>query len=123
MEFTAGHPCYYKEGGKILSINEITPGRVTDQDYTYWRKRFKSDLEMLTYFQNQLEIDIQLYKKLVEKGINALSEYDIKCASGGNAELALHTALSLKHNHVCYHKGYVEYMTNKVNALQQMSLF
>lgn len=48
------------------------------------------------------------YKELQEKGAAALSEYDIKIASMGDAEAALRTAVMLVGNHIIYYKRKLE---------------
>ena len=60
------------------------------QSYEYWKK--------------QLEQDEATLKELEEKGVKALSKYDIEIAHMGDAEEALETAIRLKRNHIKYDK-------------------
>ena len=45
------------------------------------------------------------YKELKEKGVKALSKYDIEIAHMGDAQGALRTALMLVGNHIKWYKG------------------
>lgn len=52
----------------------------------------------------QLREDKARLKELEEKGIAALSRYDIEIAYMGDAEMALEQAKQLKRNHIVYDK-------------------
>ena len=56
------------------------------------------------YWKKQLEQDEARLNELEEKGIAALSRYDIEIASMGDAGEALETAKWLKRNHIKYDK-------------------
>src|SRR5437879_4801391 len=53
-------------------------------------------------YQQQLQIAEERLLELNEKGVQALSRYDIEIAAGGDAEQALQTATRLVGNHVRY---------------------
>ncbi len=119
--FEPSHPCYYKFGGKILSVVEIESSKVTFEDYKFHRKHYKTDIAMLNDFQEQLDLDIKRYQELVVHGPAAMGNYDIMIS--GSAESAWYTALGLKHNHIFYNKGYVKYMQEIRTPVLQGSLF
>lgn len=58
--------------------------------------------------RDELEADLkrskERYAELEEKGIKALSDYDINIAHGGDAESALATAKMLVGNHIKYYE-------------------
>ena len=123
MNYSSGHPWYYKLGGKILSVDEIKPRKVTEDDFKLWRKSYKTNIDMLNSLKERLFEDTERYTNLVTNGIKALSQYDINIACGGNAEMALFTALTLKHNHISHSKGYIQFLQDKEKATFQTSLF
>jgi hypothetical protein len=58
--------------------------------------------ETYAYYKQELLRSEARLKELEEKGIQALSRYDIEIASGGDAEQALRTAKMLVGNHIRY---------------------
>lgn len=56
------------------------------------------------YYKKELQRSEERLQELAEKGVHALSSYDIEIASGGDAEQALRTAKMLVSNHIRYFK-------------------
>ncbi len=54
------------------------------------------------YYKQELHRSVERLRELEEKGIQALSRYDIEIAAGGDAEEALRTAKMLVENHIRY---------------------
>ena len=54
------------------------------------------------YYRSTLEREKQRLTELEERGIAALSDYDVTIAFGGDAERALATAKQLVGNHIAY---------------------
>ncbi|HVB24638.1 MAG TPA: DUF3560 domain-containing protein [Ktedonobacteraceae bacterium] len=65
-------------------------------------------LENFEHYEQSLQREEARLQDLEERGAEALSEYDIKIAVGGDAELALRTALMLVHNHIAYDRSHME---------------
>jgi hypothetical protein len=61
-------------------------------------------LELRVSYQKELKEEEARLKELNEKGIKALSKYDIEITSGGDANEALRTAKWLVSNHIYYFK-------------------
>lgn len=63
-------------------------------------------MKLNTYadYKQQLLLAEERLQELEEKGVQALSRYDIQIASGGDAERALQTAKMLVGNHIRYFK-------------------
>lgn len=120
MSYDPGHPWYYKLGGQVLAIADIQPVTVTHEDYNRCRKTYKTDEQMLNAFQERLANDIKRYTELKERGAAALSRYDILMQG---EESALHTALSLKHNHISFCTGYIRFIQQRAEQTVQYSLF
>ena len=55
-----------------------------------------------SYYKKELQRSEERLQELEEKGVHALSRYDIEIASGGDAEQALITAKMLVSNHIRY---------------------
>lgn len=70
-----------------MLVKKLTPEKVKTQIKT-WKK--------------ELQKDIDRYDELLEKGEDALSEYDKKVSN--DIESTISTALALKHNHIYYNK-------------------
>ncbi len=94
--YEPSHPWFYKFN-KPLPPEEIEPATIAKDCIP------QDDLKNA---EAELETEIRGYRILVEKGAEALSEYDRKFGS----KLALETALSLKHNHIAYFKGILEHI-------------
>ena len=52
------------------------------------------------YYKQELHRSEERLQELEEKGVHALSRYDIEIASGGDAEQALRTATMLVGSHI-----------------------
>lgn len=55
-----------------------------------------------SHFRSELERSKSRLKDLEERGVEAMSRYDIEIAHGGDAEAALRMAKGLVSNHVAY---------------------
>jgi hypothetical protein len=74
------------------------------------------------YWLATLEKDQARLKELEEKGLEAISTYDITIAYMGNAEMALEQAKQLKRNHITYDKDRLaEY--EAIGIQEKLSLF
>jgi len=116
-EYNPGHPWYYLDGWEPIAVDAIEPARC---DYSRDCK-VKDREAAIVEATRDLENDIERYLSIVEKGADALSNYDVQYAANGDPELAVATALALKHNHIAYSKGLlIALETGRVN---QMLLF
>lgn len=71
-------------------------------------KRLARARELLTTEQKDLTATEQRYMDVVERGADALSEYDRTIAYGGNAELARASTLALLYNQIAWRRGRVD---------------
>ncbi len=102
--YEPSHPWYYKNGGRVLSVDEIKPypDLVKSEKEKYANKKPEKLQELRKQFQLTLDKDIKRYQELVEKGDDAISDYDKKMGYG------IETSLSLKHNHIAYNKSQLQ---------------
>jgi hypothetical protein len=115
-EFSPGHPSYYKQGKPALKPEDI-PAMDTSKDdvpspcyiggnpiripKNPGDKRTERLLEAKKAYEEELDKDVKKYKKYVKL-------YETMPTEGADEINPLSTNLSLKHNHICYHKGWVE---------------
>ncbi len=125
-EFGPGHPWYYRDNDPV-PVDEIQ-GKPRPLGLEYYVKPIKDQKKYLDnlkkYLQGQkenLNRDIARYNELLEKGENALSDFDKRCGFG------LETAFSLVHNHIAYNKSVIIHVENGIKEVEdanpQMSLF
>ena len=107
-EYDPGHPWHYYDrgdGADPLPLDAI-PARIvtTEQFNVKWpknaAKRRAMMQQMLTSQMTQLAEDEKRYQRLVDDGVDALSQYDREIAHGGNDDLAWASAVALKYNHI-----------------------
>ncbi|MHB8598385.1 MAG: DUF3560 domain-containing protein [Ktedonobacteraceae bacterium] len=72
-------------------------------------------LESFEHYEQSLHREEERLRELEERGTAALSEYDIQIAAGGDAELALRTALMLVRNHITYDRSHMEQVRPAAN--------
>ena len=80
----------------------------TDVSKVQTAKRKQVKLESFEHYEQSLHREEARLQELEVRGAEALSEYDIKIAAGGDAALALQTALQLVRNHIAYDKSHME---------------
>lgn len=56
------------------------------------------------YWRQELERSRRRLMEFEEKGVGALSQYDVQIAFSGNEELALRTSSQLVRNHIGYYE-------------------
>lgn len=71
-------------------------------------------------YRQDLERSQRRLTELQERGVAAMSRYDIEIAHGGRAEEALQTARWLVSNHIAY---FTEKLTHCDEPVQQITLF
>lgn len=59
-------------------------------------------IKCLDSYRKAVELDICTYNKYRDRGLGALTMYDVCGAASGNALMALNTSLYLKRNHISY---------------------
>lgn len=116
--YEPGHPWhYYREGdaAKPIPADEIEPA--SDCDWSFAgslpknaAKRNEKLRTLLDDQRRQLAEDKARYQDLIDRGADALSEYDRTIAHGGNIELAWASAVALKYNHIRYGLGRVAWL-------------
>lgn len=116
-DYTPCHPWYYLTGGAPLHPDNIEPGTC---DYTFATKKGNLD-EQITHAEEHLKADIERYMDIVTRGVDALSHFDRTIPFGNDEQLALATALALKHNHICYYKGLLRALESSCS--EQLALF
>ena len=118
--YPPSHPWYYKLGGEPLPVGKIE-GRTAAQASAVYevaqnkplpadpKARARKIEAKLASWRENLDHDIKRYEELVEKGNDAVSEYDRSFDDEDDEGrcTALHDALSLTHNHVSYAKGMI----------------
>jgi hypothetical protein len=121
VDYTPGHPWYYKLGGEVLPVEAIEPMRSDNVNFDLYLKRHKTVVAVLALFEQELARETEVYNRLRDMGAAALSRYDVTCEGG--AEMALCSALSLVHNHISYAKGYIAYIRGNCQIVEQTELF
>ena len=152
-EFSPGHPWYYKQGKPALKPEEIPamdtskddeirspiyisgnekpiriPKRTLNWPVKDGDKRTKRLLEAKKAYEEALAKDIKKYKKYVKlyEAMPTGWEYPDE-ATVFHKLNPLSTNLSLKHNHICYHKGMLERIERELAGIttfpdQQLTL-
>jgi hypothetical protein len=110
--YPPSHPWYYRDNAP-LPVAEIPPADPSIYD-DLPRSRAKLETE-LAQTRAALAKDIERYQDLAANGENALSEFDRMYGY-------LHTSLALKHNHIAYHKGLIDALTEALGP-EQGTLF
>jgi hypothetical protein len=128
-EYHPGHPWHYYDrgdGADPLPLEAI-PARIitTEQFNVKWPKnavkRRAMMQQMLVGQRAQLAEDEQRYQRLVEDGVDVLSQYDREIAHGGNDELAWASAISLKYNHIGGARGRVLWLEQQLGVPHAMT--
>jgi hypothetical protein len=121
-EYDPGHPWhYYKRGNGAdpLPLDAI-PARIvtTEQFNVKWpkapAKRRAMMQQMLTGQMTQLSEDEKRYQRLVDDGVDALSQYDREIAHGENDDLAWASAVALKYNHISGARGRIRWLKQQL---------
>tara|TARA_R110000824_G_scaffold69305_3_gene178701 strand:+ start:607 stop:1020 length:414 start_codon:yes stop_codon:yes gene_type:complete len=119
-EFSPGHPSYYKQGKPALKPEDI-PAMDTSKDdvpspfyiggnpiripKNPGDKRTERLLEAKKAYEEELDKDVKKYKKYV------------KLYETGADEIKSPEHLSLKHNHICYQKGWIERIERELGII------
>jgi hypothetical protein len=128
-EYDPGHPWHYYDqgdGADPVPLDAI-PARVvtTEQFNVKWPKnavkRRTMMQQMLAGQRAQLVEDEQRYQRLIEVGVEALSQYDREIAHGGDDELACASAISLKYNHISGARGRVLWLEQQLGVAHTMT--
>jgi hypothetical protein len=122
FKYDPGHPWhYYHEGdGAAPPLLADIPGRATTEDQIGTKfsknpaKRRALLAQMAADQRRQLAEDERRYQELVERGADALSEYDREISSGGNENLAWATAIALKYSHICWGRGRAQWLEKEL---------
>jgi hypothetical protein len=121
FDYDPGHPWHYYpegDGNEPMPVEEIPPAPAAGESFRATLpknpvKRARMLRQLLSDQETQLAQDKQRYTELVERGANALSDYDRNIAHGGNDELAWASALALKYNHVRNGLGRIGWLRNQ----------
>jgi hypothetical protein len=113
IQYDAGHPWHYYhegDGAEPMAVEAIPAGAISiDQFGVKWpknpAKRRTLMQQMLERQRRQLADDERRYRDLIDRGVEALSQYDREIAHGGNDDLAWASAVALKFNHVAGARG------------------
>ncbi len=118
FESGPGHPWYYAKN-KPLAVEDIEPAFFDEESLSLYIKSDKPDKikELLSKTKEALKNDIERYQGLLKEGKKTVAGYDTDIASGGDANLALYTAISLKHNHISHNKGLIKALEDKLNGV------
>lgn len=101
----------YPPAAEILAqtVGEI-PAWVADS----FKKREKRSLcEVFEDHSRQLQQDVERYEDVRVRGVEALSRYDVEICAQGDGDAATRTAISLKYNHISYHRLHLEYIRQR----------
>jgi len=96
-----------------MAVEAIPAGAISiDQFGVKWpknpAKRRTLMQQMLEGQRRQLADDERRYRDLIDRGVEALSQYDREFAHGGNDDLAWASAVALKYNHVAGTRGRID---------------
>jgi hypothetical protein len=113
IQYDPGHPWHYYhegDGAEPMAVEAIPAGAISiDQFGVKWpknpAKRRTLMQQMLEGQRRQLADDERRYRDLIDRGVEALSQYDREIAHGGNDDLAWASAVALKFNHVAGARG------------------
>lgn len=111
--YAPGHPWHYYHKGDAadpiptgeIPAADIKPEQLGVKLSKEVEKRHAKLRSMLEDARRQLQEDERRYDELIEKGVDALSDYDKNIAYSGNDELAWASAIALKYNHIRFAKG------------------
>jgi hypothetical protein len=120
IQYDPGHPWHYYhegDGAEPMAVEAIPAGAISiDQFGVKWpknpAKRRTLMQQMLEGQRRQLADDERRYRDLIDRGVEALSQYDREIAHGGNDDLAWASAVALKYNHVAGTRG-------RINTLEK----
>jgi hypothetical protein len=125
-EYDPGHPWHYYErgdGADPLPLDAIPARTITTEQFDVkWpktpAKRQTMMQQMLAGQMTHLAEDEKRYQRLVDDGVDALSQYDREIANGGNDDLALASAIALKCNHISGARGRVRWLEQQLGIPQ-----
>jgi len=126
FKYDPGHPWYYYhegDGADPILLADI-PARPTTEEHIGTRipknpaKRRMVLERMETDQRRQLVDDEKRYQDLVDRGVEALSQYDREISSGGNEDLAWATAMALKYSHICGGRGRLRWLEKELKTGQ-----
>jgi len=108
QHYDPGHPWHYLRQGdaaRPVPVQDIEPATDVETSFTgalprNVAKRAVKLRTMLVDQRRQLDEDKARYQDLIDRGADALSEYDRNIAHGGNIELAWASAVALKYNQI-----------------------
>jgi hypothetical protein len=121
--YDPGHPWhYYREGdaAQPVPVQDIEPAADVGSSFAgalprNAAKRNAKLRTMLDDHRRQLAEDKTRYQDLLDRGADALSEYDRNIAHGGNVELAWASAVALKYNHIRNGLGRIAWLEDQPN--------
>ena len=116
IQYDPGHPWHYYhegDGAEPMAVEAIPAAAISiDQFGVKWpknpAKRRTLMQQMLEGQRRQLADDERRYRDLIDRGVEALSQYDREFAHGGNDDLAWASAVALKYNHVAGTRGRID---------------
>lgn len=121
--YPPSHPWHYLacgDGVDPVPVCEIPAAVIRDQEFCYKlpknpKKRAERLSQLLADERSHLEIDKQRYQEIVERGAEALSDYDRGIAHSTD-ETARASALALKYNHVSRGLGRIAWLEAQLDA-------
>jgi len=109
--YSPGH-CWYYKFNTPLPVEQIEPARFTDYGYKIPKKATEINLfNALTQALKELESDITRY---YECWFDYAPEWDEVTLETKNEGREM--SLSLKHNHISYNKGLVEFLIKEIKT-------
>ena len=123
-QFDPGHPWHYLpegDGATHLLPEQIESVPCTSDNFGIKlpkdsAKRLSKLRALKSEQEKQLASDIERYRDLLARGVNALSRYDRTIAYGGNDAMALAAAIALTHNHIAWSKGRVVWLSKVIGG-------
>jgi len=121
IQYEPGHPWFYLsrgDGQKPIPLEQIPAaecdGRFIEKLPKDPAKR-RAKLEKLLADEIAHLAGYELhYNELIQRGAQALSEYDRAIAHGGDAELAVASSLALRFNHIANSRGRIRWLQSKL---------
>lgn len=123
-QYDPGHPWYYLargDGQPPLQLGNIPPntcdGRFVGKLPKGPVKRQAKLMQLLTDESAHLNEFEKHYRDLIERGAEALSQYDREIAYGGDRELAVASSLALRVNHIGNSRGRIQWLKAELGLL------
>lgn len=110
-EYGPGHPWYYLAGGAPIPASDIRPGRHYDEAWYRGRLSGRKLAAEIERAERELAEATAHYTALCEGRTRAVSSHDRRLF--GDDELAIAQSLALRHNHIAWHKGEIEFFRRR----------